>query len=531
MIDFKVATLNTAVVLSIAIAAVWYFRVPLPAPDAFHSGEFLAAAISILQGAPYAGDPYTIHGAADTLPALIVSRFVSSPDFLLPYTLIVYPFLAVLSVILAIAAALKLARNFGLEPVQMIPFIMLAPLCVGWRDLFFVLSLFIFVQLVLDDRGSRWRLVAHIAFGLVVALGTYWSFNRGVLTIAAFGPPTLWLAVRDRWFALSIASAIAGFLFIGVAVPGVSIMGYFENFNLLLDTSENWEYEPTLTRHLWAGLIVAIASVAIGLVAHKIRRGKLSLPQILVQIALVIATLFYARIGLGRVGQLHFVMAAWMPLLIVNLLSPPVPFAVPSLKQLAIICIAGVCLWYFTSIRVGALPVAMIVLLASGFLVGERIAAFLSTSILAVCLAVVLLTVGQSTKGEGQYAWLLRLHTLPPADEAVRADILWSANAIRDGGSSCVFDLSNSGLINAVANLPACSRYTYPVYAGPDQEDQLISDLLKNMPQVLVYRADRWSYNIDGRSMQVRFPRLDAEILRLYPREECFQAFCLRFLD
>jgi hypothetical protein len=107
--------------------------------------------------------------------------------------------------------------------------------------------------------------------------------------------------------------------------------------------------------------------------------------------------------------------------------------------------------------------------------------------------------------------------------------LLWSSETIVESGADCVFDLSNTGLINAVANLPACSQFTYPVYAGLQNEGKLITDLTRADPPVIVYRSDFWSYAIDGRNMAERFPALDAEIIKLYPREVCKYDYCLRF--
>ena len=62
----------------------------------------------------------------------------------------------------------------------MVPFILMVALCVGWRDLFFALSLYIFTRIVPNEREHGGGPTAQILFGLVIALGTYWSFNRGI---------------------------------------------------------------------------------------------------------------------------------------------------------------------------------------------------------------------------------------------------------------------------------------------------------------------------------------------------------------
>ncbi len=95
----------------------------------------------------------------------------------------------------------------------------------------------------------------------------------------------------------------------------------------------------------------------------------------------------------------------------------------------------------------------------------------------------------------------------------------------------CVFDLSNNGVINGLVRRPSCSRFTYPVYAGPHHESILISDLRDASPRALVYSSTYWSYNIDGRDMRKRFPELDKFILKNYPKEECSHGYCVRYKE
>lgn len=502
-----------------------------PAQDAFHNGEFVAAAVTALQGAPFDGVAYTIHGAVDILPALAANLFVPDRDMLLATTLVLYPILTMCAVVFTALASIQLGRRFGVAPVLMVPFILIAGLCVGWRDFFFALSLYIFARIVQDDLARGGGTMAQILFGLVIAFGTYWSFNRGAAALIAFGPPTLWLAMQYRRYVISITTAILGFLAIGSSIPGISVQGYLENIVMLSQASSQWKHPRTLSQDLWWVLIVGMTVSAIAVAALNARRGARSIAQIVLIVALLIASAVYAKIGLGRIDQTHIVMGCWLPLLVVTLHLSPVHLRSLSGLQFGIATIAAVVITYVSRNHVATWPMAATLIITFAVLFGDRIRAHAVLAMAALCLSVPILAAGKTwvNVNNGTFAWLRELPNLPPAEQAVTSGILWSATSLRESGAHCVFDLVNVGLINAVANLPACSRFTYPVYAGPQHEERLIADLQRTLPTAIVYKADYWSYAIDGRSMDVRFPALDSQILRLYPREECNLGFCLRF--
>ena len=117
----------------------------------------------------------------------------------------------------------------------------------------------------------------------------------------------------------------------------------------------------------------------------------------------------------------------------------------------------------------------------------------------------------------GQYTWIASL-AVPPENIAIAtAGVRWSAEKLLGSQAKCVFDLSNNGVINSLAKLPVCTRYTYPVYEGKKDEDILILQLKKTMPSAIVYSSNYWSYSIDGRSMATRFPVLDEFLIANYP--------------
>ena len=94
-----------------------------------------------------------------------------------------------------------------------------------------------------------------------------------------------------------------------------------------------------------------------------------------------------------------------------------------------------------------------------------------------------------------------------------------------------MFDLSNSGTINALLALPSCSRFTYPVYAAAQHEQELIETVEREQPSAIVYSSTFWAFNFDGRSMHDRFPKLTGHLRLQYPVQECSFGYCIRLRD
>jgi hypothetical protein len=99
---------------------------------------------------------------------------------------------------------------------------------------------------------------------------------------------------------------------------------------------------------------------------------------------------------------------------------------------------------------------------------------------------------------------------------------------IRDSQSKCLLDMTNSGIINAGADLPACIRTSYPVYATKRFEDRLLRQMTDMDANAIVYSTENWQYSIDGKDMRARLPRVDALLRKNYPVLECENKYCIR---
>ena len=129
----------------------------------------------------------------------------------------------------------------------------------------------------------------------------------------------------------------------------------------------------------------------------------------------------------------------------------------------------------------------------------------------------------------GEFAWLSTLKKPPENTSLATPGVRWASERLKERPTNCIFDLSNNGVINSLAKLPTCTEYIYPVYASPKFESKMIEQLQDTSPPILIYSTTFWSYNIDEKSMAIRFPKLDQYIRASYPNEDCNYGYCVRF--
>jgi len=509
-----------------------------PIVDAFHYGEYLAAPVTVMQGAPYDGHPYTIHGMADILPAYALDRLGLPRDHLIAATGAIFQALEVAAALFAILAALRFAAIFGISPVVLAPFAVYAGFSVGWRDVVLLAGLWMFAAtLRISGKASERRIGLQIGYGALTAFGLYWSFNRGIPMVTALALPLLLLWYLRGGLLPAILSFIGFALLFGAILPGMSLLHYLENFRLLLETSSKWQ-KPLEAWHLrWAAALLALNGGALGLTIWFVLRRRPPVGQIAILLALGILAAFYTKIGLARIDTMHLNMALWAPLLLISLVAGATTGEPPRPARWMIGVGAGAGLVVFGLALSNALrfPIVSILVLAATVIAPARLKGL--GLVMAGFLALggfALLSLNSAKLGEaGAYGWLGRLAQLPPTEEAVTPDMLWLGERLEHHGAACVFSMVNAGMIHAVTSLPSCSQFTYLVYAGPEHEERLIGDLEATRPAAIVYSADPTSldyfnYSFDGLTMAELFPRLDAELRERYPQEECKFGYCLR---
>lgn len=499
--------------------------------DPFHHGEYFAATVGLAQ-AGAAVLPLTIHGAFDFLPAML-ARALSPADAWFAPTLVVYKLLRLAAAALLVWMVADLRRGKPWRLVWVIGAAALAPLTVDAKDVMLLLALRLQCWVGWRPVGSaRWPL--HTLLGIAVAAGLYWSFDRGIAGAVSLGAGTLLLSLRDpvRWVSLGTFGLCVGLLSLTTEV--FSLQHHVDNILLLAETSAQWTYRMDADRlGLSAFALGANLLAVLLLVGSAVQQGR-AVERAPAWLAAGLLAAFMTKIGINRADIGHIYMSLWVPLLAAALQPPLRGLPARLMAAGALLLLAGALGLAMRWHSYGMLLVAAALLLASGLPSGRaawpRHAAAALLALFAAGLVASTVKSGVQAWHGGGYAWLAPAHHLPDNRASVAPGVRWAADELAARHAGCVFDLSNSGVINGLTGLPGCSRFTYPVYASAGHEAELIEAVQSRRPGAIVYAAEAWHYAIDGRTMRMRFPALDDVLRTLYPIERCRDGYCVRLL-
>lgn len=498
--------------------------------DPFHHGEYFAAAAALFARNAVQFLPLTIHGALDVAPALLARALWGPDQYLLP-TYALYRCCDLLAAVMLVVLAARLSHARPARALLLLTVALLAPLLVGYRDLILLITLWLYLG---ADRRPEWGRTAlpALLLGVATAFGLFWSYDRGLAAALALGAATLLRSRHQPRQLLALLSFGVSTILLGTLVRPLALDNYIASLLVLAQTSAQWQRGwDSITSELTA-LAILLNLLALGVMLDKAARSGQLAARGADLFAFAGLSLCMLRIGTNRADLPHIYMTLWMPALL--LVAAVDDTLLTRASGRALLLLAALCAtsltWQYRSFA-PLLVAALAALVAGGAQTGSV------ARLLRLALPVVLAAAGAhlvyasaAAAGKGQYAWLAHLATPPPNEAVAGPDVAWAARRLQARGARCVFDLSNNGLINALSALPSCSRMTYPVYAGPRQEPELIAALRAAAPPAIVYSGSFWSYAIDGRAMPARFPQLDAYILTRYRRRECAHGYCIGYL-
>lgn len=500
--------------------------------DPFHHGEYFASLATLLSG-QQGQIPLTIHGALDYLPGLVALKAFGQDTYFFP-TWLIYQLLGIAAAIMLYLLAVELSKN---KPYSFfVPFALAlsAPFLVDYRDVMLLLSIHLYFSIQKAETPLTIKLL-ETCLGVTLGTGLFWSFDRGIAAAISLGTACLIQAARNRRYLLSISVFIVIILSMGLVSPQLSLSNYFENIKILFETSHQWSYgwqaKPIALTSL-LGLANGLALLFLSLSIPRQNPLKNHLPD---NVFLILLSLIFFKIGSNRADTIHILMGLWPPLLASLYWHSLQPRSNPGLfLQIALTVFLASLLTISYKLRITALlPIAA---MASGALFYRHRflkAKPLTTGATAFTLAAPLLislhliAKGQSTQ---KYDWIHYLHS-PPANQTLVTDgVRWAAQELLSSGSNCIFDLSNNGLINGLTALPACSRFTYPVYADRRYEEEMIDALRRRGPKAIIYSSSNYAFRIDGKTMHARFPELASFLQSKYQKEKCSFDYCMRYL-
>lgn len=504
-------TILLLVALALAGFATLWGPITTPLIDPFHEGEYLSTRMLLEPGA---AAPLLIHGGMDYVPANLAA-ILFGKDHLIAGTRLFNLLFAFAASFAFLGALLTLARTRSEALVALL----IGMLVLFWvneraqgivalqqaspstRDFPLILGLWLLIAAV--HRSDRWSDRLAALAGLVAGLGWVWAYNRGVILFAALVAYALgaWLADRPRRHLLWLSGGVLAGLAIDAALEGNVWAQHFRN-------ALYWQRHQSI----WSG------PVPLSLIARN-------LP-------------FYALGACTGLGGLWAIWKAWkdnsrrsqLPVFLAlgvaaggNYLAmfnrPDPPHLMFTLPWLTLL---GFAAWLAFSHEVQA---------DSWPDVWRK-----HRALLAVLVAVLIVDASAATGSgttrpvlQGLGRNLLTLaHGLPSDAAIIDPKLARAALALAHGGGECTYVFDNSGAFYFLSGLRPCSSIMLPIYATAGNEHQVIADLERSAPPMVIGRSTFWTDHIDDQSVAERTPAINRWFESHYRTEQIIDGIEIR---
>ena len=500
--------------------------------DPFHHGEFFAAFETIL----HRGDgyyPITIHGIQDYLPPAISYHFFGEDRYFL-FTIFLHQFIDILTGLMFFFLIFSFLKDRSKNALPLLAAALLTPHLVMYKDFLLIISVLLFFAIQRTSAPAI-RHVEELALGAVVAVGLFWSFDRGLVGALSLGIGCVVQALRSPRYRLSLVTFAICVPLLGLFGTEYSIINYAKNILFLLDTSSQWSYGFWVHAVRLTILLAAANLLALGIFVFHVDKRSLSLQEWGNYIFLLTLSALLFKMGANRADAPHVLSALWGPLLFCLYWRASNPDG-----QLHAIFKIGftvfLLLMFFASRRYQDAGLLLLALALLFVLYGSnfpgrafRYVGYASMALLLIPLYSVLHQINIS-RTDGSYKWLRLVGEAPENSTLALEDVRWAANEIAQSGAQCLFDFTNSGLINGLSKLPNCTQISYPVYASRKYEPQMIEELRQERPSAIIYSSTHWHFAIDGKAMPDRLPALAQYLQENYGNERCSPQYCIRYL-
>lgn len=522
--------LTAAIFFGTLVLAFPIFQGEVILVDPFHYGEFFAATVGLFFDVDLPFHPLTIHGALDFIPGIFAQYQWGADNYFLP-TFAIYKVLNFFAAISLILIAYELTKYKTHQWLLLLAVAAVAPLLVGYRDLILLISLYLFLKINYLDIKRKPSIFLQIFFGAIVAFGMFWSYDRGIAGALSLGAAVLVLLFRNRWYAIQLVSFVATTVCFGLLFKVFSFENYLGDIYMLMQVSGQWSYGWQRLPVILTVFAIILNLTVISLLIFENFKSKTIFEKLPIILCFSFLSIFMLKMGVNRADLYHIYFSCWIPIFIIFYLYEKKATAKTEIAVLlGVIFVAAFALTIFLK-SYGLALVAGILFFTTLTFRNESTNKLITACfglLIACCLGLISYSAVKSFSG-GQYTWIKSLSSPASNRLSVTDGVIWASDRLQEHAVECVFDLSNNGVINGLIRRPSCSRFTYPVYADPNHESILISDLRDASPRALVYSSTYWSYNIDGRDMKKRFPGLDEFILKNYPKEECNHGYCVRY--
>jgi hypothetical protein len=517
--------------------------------DSFHYGEYFASLTSLVGGTS-TFHPLVIHGALDYIPGLAMLHAFGDDSYFFP-TWLLYRLLDLAAAILFLIVAFQATRHRPRPIVMLVALAIATPFYVGYRDVFLLLAIGLFLLIQAEHRRLV-HILLQASFGLVAAFGMYWSFDRGIAGAIGLGAASMFFAYQDRRYVVSIATFFLAMLLAGYLFPGFALNTYVGNVRFLVATSSDWSYGWKLVPVILTLLSLLLNILANWLLWSFTVGSNRSRAHVANAIFLSVLSIILFKIGTNRADEDHITWSLWVPLLIClygfsfrQRAKREACLSITALVLLSAMLVVEA--WYRFSelpwplaerltlpILLAIAPILTLGMLGAVAACHSRRAMTAARTVISATLLVPLLAASYAFSSEvakGDYRWVMYYQAVPSNSDMVPFGVRWVSQELVNHHANCVLDFTNSGVINGVTGLPACTRFTYLIYATQRYEDEIIAALRAQGPKAVVYSLSDWSYFIGGKPMPDRFPRLNKFLLENYPRQDCAYSYCVRYQE
>lgn len=496
--------------------------------DSFHIGEYFSAERSLDLG-DFQSGTVMIHGLVDVIPTRLIKSIFGDEKYAFPTWLVFQVLNLITAIILAQLINRLVFRESNLSKSYSFIIGIFAGCVGGYRDLFLLIIVFSVYKFILFRNRQENSIDPGplTLIGLVTVLGIYWNWNRGLVCLIAI--IALFISRKKikqeiPWLALGGATAL---IIIWITYPNIVLSGLIRNIFVLTLTSKQWRYPFSETKLVLAEVFLLTCLLFIVLYKSRqqisTRRSEIAFLAPLVSGGL--------QWTIGRADQSHMSSFLWIStLLLIRFLSDgknhtKLNYFVTA--GFASIIVLQLMSQNWDSILLLGAMLGVIVRMGSGFF--RKSPGYLITlRVLLLFLVVSYSLLFISRFASSELAWIGKRDFVANNLSVVPPGIKWAANLVNESESDCLFDFTNSGTLNVLIKLPNCTEFAYLVYADVRFEDSLIQQIKVSNLDLIVWSSTFWSYSIDGKPMNMRFPKLAAFLEKNFPNTICEYDYCVR---
>ncbi len=490
--------------------------------DYFHNGEYFNIFNNIRIGASL---PLSVHGALDYIPAWLAFNLVGS-EYYAHITRIIYLTFKIIACILFLLTLEQLNQKL----VPLLCAALLAPFILDHRD--FSLSILIYSYISLNKyKKENLKYILFLAFiSLAAVFNLFYATNRGIAGMLAILTAFIISAYLDKrnFFGLFLITLLL--LLIDKWIPVFSVEDLIEKMPFLIKNSKQWSFVWEYKTISLAIYIFLLLTISILLNVYAIIQKKNIYKELAVLAFISILSVFHYQIATYRADLFHIMMA--FPIILLSLFNflrlikdEKIHLSSPFITLILL----------FSLVSLFIIEEKPLVILIGLFLLNElnftteykfKIYIFYTLRLLVALICILLPVRIIFQYNSGEYDWIKTNALLKKNEEIMDSSIVWAQNKIKDGNTVCLFDLSNSGLINADIEIPTCTKYSYLAFSDHSNKNELIDFLnSEKAPQKVVLKSNGKNSEIEKNQED----HLNQLIKTKYPYEECESKLCIRY--